>query len=170
MLSANSSEEKQMAEPIEQTFDTPQGCDLVVRNVKGTISIQGWDRAETQVVAQPHQEWGRVKVYQEGRTVVAETLDTKGEKHRGLATTAPLPRGRLYDTRSPRQQRQGDQRQRPNSRRTGTGQRQEPQRRRDHLPDRGHRTGQGRCSERQHQGRPAGRRCQDPRRERQALR
>lgn len=40
-----------MENRIEKTFATPEGCDLVVENVKGEIKVEGWDRPDTEIVA-----------------------------------------------------------------------------------------------------------------------
>jgi len=67
-----------MTDQIEYTFSTPDGCELDVRNVKGTISVEGWDRSETRVVAHPRVEWARVDIHQEGRQIVARVKDGQG--------------------------------------------------------------------------------------------
>ena len=40
-----------MEERIEKTFETPEGCDLVVKNVRGEITVEGWDQPTTEVIA-----------------------------------------------------------------------------------------------------------------------
>jgi len=67
-----------MTEETKKTLATPDGCDLVVENVQGKISVEGWDRPETEVIAVRHQEWAEIEIYQEGRQVVARTKDRRG--------------------------------------------------------------------------------------------
>lgn len=67
-----------MEERIEKTFSTPDGCDLVVENVKGQIVVQGWDRPETQVVAMRHQDSAEVEIAQDGNKVIARTRSEQG--------------------------------------------------------------------------------------------
>jgi hypothetical protein len=66
-----------MAQEMSKVFDSPEGCDLEVRNVQGKISVTGWDRLQTQVVARPHQDGVEIEIYQEGRKVVARTVDAQ---------------------------------------------------------------------------------------------
>jgi DUF4097 and DUF4098 domain-containing protein YvlB len=68
---------QEMTEQTEKTFSTPDGCDLVVKNVQGTISVEGWDRPETRVTAVRHQDWVEVEISQDGRQVVAKTKDER---------------------------------------------------------------------------------------------
>ena len=56
-----------------RTFDTPEGCDLLVESAKGKITVEGWDRPETEVTAVRHQEWSHVDIHQKGRRVVVRT-------------------------------------------------------------------------------------------------
>jgi len=67
-----------MAETVERTFSTPEGCDLTVKNVSGTVSVEGWERPETEVVATKHVDWAEVQIQQEGRQVIVRTKDERG--------------------------------------------------------------------------------------------
>jgi hypothetical protein len=67
-----------MEERIEKTFSTPEGCDLVVENVKGQIVVEGWDRPETQVVAIRHQDYAEIEITQDGKKVIARTKHDQG--------------------------------------------------------------------------------------------
>ncbi|MBL7199425.1 MAG: hypothetical protein ISS56_04695 [Anaerolineae bacterium] len=69
-----------MGKQIQEAFSTPEGCDLVVENVKGKIDVKGWDRPETQVVAEPHDPEIEVEISQDGRKVIART---KSQNKRG---------------------------------------------------------------------------------------
>ena len=62
-----------MEERIEKTFATPEGCDLVVKNVRGKILVQGWDRPETEVVAVHRKGKAEIEITQDGRKVIART-------------------------------------------------------------------------------------------------
>ena len=62
-----------MEEKIEKTFDTPEGCDLVVENVRGEIIVEGWDRPETEVVAIRRKGEAEIEITQDGRKVIART-------------------------------------------------------------------------------------------------
>jgi hypothetical protein len=62
-----------MEEKIEKTFATPEGCDLVVENVRGEISVEGWDRPETEVVAVHRKGQAEIEITQDGRKVIART-------------------------------------------------------------------------------------------------
>lgn len=67
-----------MEERIERTFDTPDGCDLVVENVRGAIKVQGWDQDTTQVVATTRKGEADIEISQNGRTVTARTKHEHG--------------------------------------------------------------------------------------------
>lgn len=67
-----------MEERIERTFETPEGCDLVVENVRGAITVQGWDHNTTQVVATTRQGEADIEISQDGRTVTAQTKHERG--------------------------------------------------------------------------------------------
>lgn len=62
-----------MEEKIEKTFDTPEGCDLVVENVRGEIIVEGWDRPETEVIAIHRKGKAEIEITQDGRKVIART-------------------------------------------------------------------------------------------------
>jgi hypothetical protein len=62
-----------MEERIEKTFATPEGCDLVVENVRGEIIVEGWDRPETEVVAVQRKGKAEIEITQDGRKVIART-------------------------------------------------------------------------------------------------
>ena len=40
-----------MAQEMTQVFDTPGGCDLVVKNGEGKVEVTGWDKPQTQITA-----------------------------------------------------------------------------------------------------------------------
>jgi hypothetical protein len=61
-----------MEKELKKTFATPDGCDLVVENVKGQILVEGWDRAETEVVA-AYNEGADIEISQDGRKVIVRT-------------------------------------------------------------------------------------------------
>lgn len=67
-----------MEERIEKTFETPDGCDLVVENVRGAITVQGWDQTTTQVVATTRKGEADIEISQDGRTVTARTKHERG--------------------------------------------------------------------------------------------
>ena len=67
-----------MAETVERAFSTPEGCDLMVKNVCGTVSVEGWERPETQVTVTKHEDWAEVQIEQEGRHVTVRTKDDRG--------------------------------------------------------------------------------------------
>ena len=60
-----------MAEPTEQsyeqTFDVGQRAELTLRNVRGPISISGWDRPQVSIIAvkQRGSEWGASDAFQD---------------------------------------------------------------------------------------------------------
>ncbi|MBN1937544.1 MAG: DUF4097 family beta strand repeat protein [Anaerolineae bacterium] len=62
-----------MGQEINELFNTPEGCDLVVENVEGKIEITGWDKPQTQVIAVKHNERPEVEISQDGRKVIART-------------------------------------------------------------------------------------------------
>ena len=62
-----------MDEQIEKTFAMPEGCDLVVENVRGEITVEGWDQPNTQVVAIRRKGKADIEISQEGRKVIART-------------------------------------------------------------------------------------------------
>ena len=62
-----------MDEQIEKTFATPEGCDLIVENVRGEIIVEGWDQPSTQVVAVHRKGKADIEITQEGRKVIART-------------------------------------------------------------------------------------------------
>jgi len=62
-----------MGQEIDELFNTPEGCDLVVENVDGRIEITGWDTPQTRVVAVKHSDRPRVEITQDGRKVIART-------------------------------------------------------------------------------------------------
>ncbi len=61
-----------------QVFATPEGCDLVVKNVRGSITVEGWDRPETEVLVVKHQEGAQVSIQQEGRQITVKTQWEEG--------------------------------------------------------------------------------------------
>jgi hypothetical protein len=62
-----------MDEQIEKTFAMPEGCDLVVENVRGEITVEGWDQPSTQVVAIRRKGKANIEISQDGRKVIART-------------------------------------------------------------------------------------------------
>jgi hypothetical protein len=62
-----------MDEQIEKTFAMPEGCDLVVENVRGEITVEGWDQPSTQVVAIRRKGKADIEITQDGRKVIART-------------------------------------------------------------------------------------------------
>jgi hypothetical protein len=73
-----------LEENIVKTFATPEGCHLVVENVKGKIVVQGWDQPQTEVVAVRHQEWAEVEIAQDGDKVIARTRNAHGNGGHGI--------------------------------------------------------------------------------------
>jgi hypothetical protein len=67
-----------MEERIEKTFDTPEGCDLTVENVRGAITVVGWDQNTTQIVATGQKGAADIEIGQEGRTISARTKHEQG--------------------------------------------------------------------------------------------
>ncbi len=67
-----------MEERIERTFETPEGCDLVVENVRGAITVQGWDQGTTQVIAATRKGEADIEISQDGRAVTARTKHERG--------------------------------------------------------------------------------------------
>jgi hypothetical protein len=67
-----------MEETIQRTFDTREGSTLVVENIQGPITIEGWDKAQTDITATRHQDWAQVDITQEGEKVVARTKAGEG--------------------------------------------------------------------------------------------
>jgi DUF4097 and DUF4098 domain-containing protein YvlB len=67
-----------MEEKIEKTFETPDGCDLTVENVRGAITVLGWDQNTTQIVATTQNGSANVEIGQEGRTITARTKHEQG--------------------------------------------------------------------------------------------
>jgi hypothetical protein len=74
-----------MKETIEKSFATPDGCQLLIENVKGEIAVQGWDRPETRVIAVRHQDWVDVEIVQDGNKVSARTRAAHGDGEHGIA-------------------------------------------------------------------------------------
>ena len=62
-----------MQERIEKAFETPQGCDLVVENVRGEITVEGWDHPKTEVIAVQRKGEAEIEITQDGRKVIART-------------------------------------------------------------------------------------------------
>jgi hypothetical protein len=62
----------------EKTFETPEGCDLVVENVRGAIAVEGWDQSTTQVVANVRDGDADVEISQQGRSVTMRTKHEQG--------------------------------------------------------------------------------------------
>ncbi len=67
-----------MGDRITETFETPQGCDLVVENVRGVITVEGWDKPTTEVVAVTRQGEPEIEITQEGRRVLVRTKYERG--------------------------------------------------------------------------------------------
>jgi hypothetical protein len=67
-----------MEERIEKTFETPDGCDLTVENVRGAITVVGWDQNTTQIVATSQNGAADIEIGQEGRTITARTKHEQG--------------------------------------------------------------------------------------------
>jgi hypothetical protein len=67
-----------------KTFATPEGCKLVVENVKGQIVVEGWDRPETEITAVRHQEWAEVEIIQDDDKVIARTKNARGDGEQGI--------------------------------------------------------------------------------------
>jgi hypothetical protein len=67
-----------MEERIEKTFETPEGCDLTVENVRGAITVLGWDQNTTQIVATKQNGSADVEIGQEGRAVTVRTKHEQG--------------------------------------------------------------------------------------------
>jgi DUF4097 and DUF4098 domain-containing protein YvlB len=90
-----------MEERVERTFSTPDGCDLTVENVRGKISVEGWDRSETAVVAIQHHGKAEIEITQNGRKVTAQTKNEQS----GLAWLKWLSKGEVprvdYEVRVP---------------------------------------------------------------------
>jgi hypothetical protein len=62
-----------MDEQIEKTFSTPDGCQLIVENVRGEIAVEGWDQPSTRVIATKRKGQVDIEITQEGRKVIART-------------------------------------------------------------------------------------------------
>lgn len=67
-----------MGQEINELFDTPEGCDLVVENVEGKIEVMGWDKPQTQVTAVKHSDRPEIEISQDGRKVIARTRLEEG--------------------------------------------------------------------------------------------
>jgi DUF4097 and DUF4098 domain-containing protein YvlB len=78
-----------MEERVEKTFSTPDGCDLIVENVRGEIAVEGWDRPETEVVAIQRHGKVEIEITQQGRQVIARTK----HEHDGFAWLKWLTKG-----------------------------------------------------------------------------
>jgi hypothetical protein len=68
-----------MAEAIQKTFDVPGDSQLVVENIKGPITITGWDRPQAEVTATPEQDWAEIEIEQHDHKVVARTKTEQGQ-------------------------------------------------------------------------------------------
>jgi DUF4097 and DUF4098 domain-containing protein YvlB len=62
-----------MAESIQKTFEIPGDSQLVVENIKGPITVTGWDRPQIEVTATPEQDWAEIEIEQHDNKVVART-------------------------------------------------------------------------------------------------
>lgn len=63
-----------MAQEMTKVFDTPEGCDLVVKNIiEGKVEVTGWDKPQTQVTAVQHGADIEIEIRQDGRHVIART-------------------------------------------------------------------------------------------------
>lgn len=62
-----------MQDTIRKIFDSAANSHLVVENVKGPITVSGWDRPQIEVAATPHQDWVKVEICQQEDKVVART-------------------------------------------------------------------------------------------------
>jgi hypothetical protein len=67
-----------MGDQITETFETPQGCDLVVENVRGAIVVEGWDKPTTEVVADTRKGEPDIEIVQDGRRVEVRTKYERG--------------------------------------------------------------------------------------------
>ena len=67
-----------MAETIQKTFDTPEKSRLVIENIKGPITVTGWDRSQIEVSATPDRDGAQIEIDQHGNTVVARTKTEQG--------------------------------------------------------------------------------------------
>jgi DUF4097 and DUF4098 domain-containing protein YvlB len=68
-----------MAQEMTKVFDTPEGCDLVVKNIiEGKIEVTGWDKPQTQVTAVKHSDDIEIEISQDGRKVIAKTKNEGG--------------------------------------------------------------------------------------------
>ena len=80
-----------MEEKIEKTFETPEGCDLVVKNVRGEIKVEGWDQPTTEVIAIRRKGKAEIEIFQEGRQVTARIKDEQN----GLGVLAMFTKGSI---------------------------------------------------------------------------
>ncbi len=78
-----------MEERIEKTFETPEGCDLVVKNVRGEITVEGWDQPMTEVVAIRRKGKAEIEIFQDGRQVTARIKD----EHNGFGVLNLFTKG-----------------------------------------------------------------------------
>lgn len=67
-----------MAEAIHKTFDTPVKPHIVIENVRGPITVTGWDRPQTEIQAAPEQEWAQVEISQHDHKILARTKTEQG--------------------------------------------------------------------------------------------
>jgi ribosomal protein S28E/S33 len=67
-----------MSEPIHQILDTPHKSHLVVENIKGPVTVTGWDRPQTEITAIPDQAWVEVEITQHEQEVIARTKAAQG--------------------------------------------------------------------------------------------
>lgn len=67
-----------MTQEMTKTFDTPEGCDLVIKNVEGKIEVTGWDKPQTQIIVVKHSDDIEVEISQDGRKVIAKTKSENG--------------------------------------------------------------------------------------------
>lgn len=90
-----------MAQEVTKVFETPEGCDLVVRNtIEGRIAVTGWDKPQTQVTAVKHGDDIEIEISQLGRSVIAETTNIDSpvnrlgqpEKKKAVDYTVYVPR------------------------------------------------------------------------------
>ena len=66
-----------MAETIQKTFDTPEKGRLVIENIKGPITVRGWDRSQTEISVKPDRDGTEIEIDQHGNTVVARTTQVE---------------------------------------------------------------------------------------------
>jgi hypothetical protein len=67
-----------MPEQICKVFDTPVGGKLIVENFKGSITVTGWDRLQTEIAVTPHQDGTEVEISQHDGTIIARTKTEQG--------------------------------------------------------------------------------------------